>query len=87
MSAQSQPRLTPEQYLEIERAALDVHSEYYNGRMCRQPSGDWLLSESARMNTVGRFDSVGCTVALNDVYAKVAFGGEAAIADRPSPEV
>ena len=204
MSAQPQPRLTPEQYLEIERAAQDVRSEYYNGRMyamsggthphaivignlarelgialkkgpcvvttsdmrvrvnktglytypdivvvCdapqygdgrhdtvlnpalivevlspftegydrgfkfaqyraleslreyalvspseprveifrRQPSGDWLLSESAGIDAVCRFDSVGCTVAMKDVYDKVTFGGEAAIADRPSPEV
>ena len=204
MSAQPQPRLTPEQYLEIERAAQDVRSEYYNGRMyamsggthphaivignlarelgialkkgpcvvttsdmrvrvnktglytypdivvvCdapqygdgrhdtvlnpalivevlspsteaydrgfkfaqyraleslreyalvsqaeplveifrRQPGGDWLLSESAGIDAVCRFDSVGCTVAMKDVYDKVTFGGEAAIADRPSPEV
>ena len=32
MSAHAQPRLTPEQYLEIERAA-ERKSEYYNGRM------------------------------------------------------
>ena len=51
----------------------------------RQPSGDWLLSESAGMEAVCRFDSVGCTVALKDVYLKVTFEGEAAIADRPSP--
>jgi Uma2 family endonuclease len=204
MSAQSQPRLTPEHYLEIERAAIDVRSEYYNGRMyamsgsthphaivisnlgrhlgnalakqpcvvttsdvrvrvresglytypdvvvvCgtpryvddrddtvlnpililevlspsteaydrgfksaqyraleslqeyalvsqseprveifrRQPSGDWLLSESAGLDAVCKFDCVGCTVAMKDVYDKVTFGGEPAIADRPSPEV
>ena len=32
MSAQPQPRLTPEQYLEIERAA-ELRSEFYAGRM------------------------------------------------------
>ena len=32
MSAES-PRLTPEEYLEIERAAVDVRSEFYDGRM------------------------------------------------------
>ena len=32
MSAQPQPRLTPEQYLELERAA-EFRSEYYDGRM------------------------------------------------------
>jgi len=204
MSAQSQPRLTPEQYLELERAALDVRSEYYNGRMyamsggsyphaivignlggelrmalkkgpCvvtnsdmrvrvnktglytypdivvvgnspqfedddhdtllnptlilevlststeaydrgfrsiqyrtleslqeyalvsqsqpsveifrRQPSGEWIFSESVGMQAVCRFDSVGCTVAMKDIYDKVTFEGEAAIADRPSPAV
>ena len=203
MSAQPQPRLTPEQYLEIERAA-EIRSEYYNGRMyamsggthphaivmgnlgselrialkkgpclvttsdmrvrvnksglytypgivvvCdppqygdgrhdtllnpaliievlspsteaydrgfkfaqyrtleslqeyglvsqseprveifrRQPSGDWLLSESAGMHAVCRFDSVGCTIAVKDIFDKVTFGDEGAIADRPSPEV
>jgi len=41
MSAQSQPRLTPEQYLEIERAAQDVRSEYYNGRMYAMSGGTY----------------------------------------------
>ena len=204
MSAQSQARLTPEQYLELERAARDARSEYYNGRMyamsggthphaivignlarelgialkkgpcvvttsdmrvrvsktglytypdivvvCdppqygdgrhdtvlnptlivevlspstegydrgfkfaqyraleslreyglvsqseprveifrRQPSGDWLLSESAGMDAVCRFDSVNCTIAVKDIYDKVTFGEEGLVADRPSPEV
>src|SRR5690242_18639278 len=39
MSAQPQPRLTPEQYLELERAARDVRSEYYNGRMYAMSGG------------------------------------------------
>jgi Uma2 family endonuclease len=38
MSAQSQPRLTPEQYLELERAA-EFRSEYYNGRMYAMAGG------------------------------------------------
>jgi len=203
MSAQSQPRLTPEEYLKVERAAQDIRSEYYNGRMyamsgasyrhvmlisslnyhlrdalgrgpcsvgtndlrirvapeglytypdvvvvCgeprfadgvadtllnptviievlspsteaydrgfkfaqyrtleslkeyalvsqteprveifrRQPSGDWLLSESAGMESACRFDSVSCTVALKDIYDKVTFGGEDSFTSRPSPE-
>lgn len=202
MSAQPQPRLTPEQYLELERAARDVRSEYYKGRIyamsgasyrhvmiisslshhlrsalgsrcsvgtndlrvrvspdglytypdllvvCgqprfadgladtllnpllivevlspsteaydrgfkfaqyrtleslqeyalvsqseprveifrRQPSGDWLLSEAAGIEAVCRFDSVSCTIAARDIYDKVTFGGEGAVADRPSPE-
>jgi hypothetical protein len=41
MSAQSQPRLTPEQYLELERAALDVCSEYYKGRIYAMSGGTY----------------------------------------------
>jgi len=53
----------------------------------RQPSGDWLLSESAGMEAACRFDSVSCRVAVKDIYDKVTLGGDAAPADRPSPEV
>jgi Uma2 family endonuclease len=38
MSAQPQPRLTPEQYLEIERAS-EFRNEYYNGRMYAMSGG------------------------------------------------
>ena len=38
MAAQPQPRLTPEQYLELERAAEFRH-EYYNGRMYAMAGG------------------------------------------------
>jgi Uma2 family endonuclease len=38
MSAQPQPRLTPEQYLEIERAA-EIRSEFYAGRMYAMSGG------------------------------------------------
>src|SRR5215467_2578245 len=38
MSAQPRPRLTPEQYLEIERAA-QIRSEYYDGRMYAMSGG------------------------------------------------
>jgi Uma2 family endonuclease len=36
MSAQPQPRLTPEQYLEMERAA-EWRNEFYDGRMLAMP--------------------------------------------------
>ena len=38
MSAHAQPRLTPEQYLEIERAA-DFKSDYYDGHMYAMSGG------------------------------------------------
>jgi Uma2 family endonuclease len=40
----------------------------------RQPSGGWLLSESIAMEAGCRFESVGCTLALHDIYDKVTFG-------------
>ena len=42
----------------------------------RQPSGDWLLSESAVLDAACKFDSVGCVVPLADVYDKVTFAGD-----------
>ena len=40
MSAQAQPRLTPEHYLETERAAEFKH-EYYGGQMYARPGGSF----------------------------------------------
>jgi Uma2 family endonuclease len=40
MSAQAQPRVTPEQYLEIERAA-EFRNEYYNGLIFAMSGGSW----------------------------------------------
>jgi hypothetical protein len=53
----------------------------------RQPTGEWLFSDSIGMESLCRFDSVDCTVAMKDIYDKVTFGDEAAVADRPSPAV
>ena len=38
MSARPQPRLTPEQYLELDRAS-EFRNEYYNGRMYAMSGG------------------------------------------------
>jgi Uma2 family endonuclease len=65
--------------------ALVSQSEPRVETFLRQPSGDWLLSESAGMNAVCRFDSVGCAIAVKDIYDKVTFGGEDAEPTRPSP--
>ena len=40
MSAQAQPRLTPAQYLDAERAAEFKH-EYYNGQTYARPGGSY----------------------------------------------
>ena len=52
----------------------------------RQSSGDWLLSESAGVESVCRFDSVNCTIALKDIYDKVSFGPDEPMANQPSAE-
>jgi Uma2 family endonuclease len=39
----------------------------------RQPSGDWLLSESAGLDAVCRFDSAGCRIALSEIYHRIEF--------------
>jgi hypothetical protein len=79
MSAQPQPRLTPEQYLELERAARDGRSEYYNGRMYTLSGASYRhvmiissLSHHLRNALLNRPSSV---------------RGDAVIPDRPSPEV
>src|SRR5271170_1348901 len=40
MSAHAQPRVSPEQYLEMERAA-EFRSEYYDGRIYAMSGGSW----------------------------------------------
>lgn len=51
----------------------------------RQPSGDWLLSEFVGPEAVCRLDSVSCTIALADVYDRIAFSGEDTLPSRPVP--
>ena len=42
----------------------------------RQPSGEWLLSESAGLEASCRFDSAGCQIALKEIYHRVEFAAE-----------
>ena len=51
----------------------------------RQASGEWLLSESAGMDAACRFDSVGCTVQVREVFDKVTFGEAEVASEHPSP--
>jgi Uma2 family endonuclease len=39
----------------------------------RQASGDWLLSESTGLDSNVRFESVGCQIALAEIYHQVSF--------------
>src|SRR5687768_11705327 len=42
-------------------------------RFARQANGDWLFSETAAVDATVQLPSIGCTLALDDVYAKVLF--------------
>jgi Uma2 family endonuclease len=46
----------------------------------RQPGGHWLLSEAIGLQAVCRFESLDCAVPLADVYDKVTFSADGAIA-------
>jgi Uma2 family endonuclease len=50
----------------------------------RQDGGTWLFSEAVGLESAARFESLGCTVALSEIYANVTFGGEEN-PERPGP--
>jgi Uma2 family endonuclease len=50
----------------------------------RQEGGHWLLSEFVGSEAVCRFESVGASVTLGEVYENVTFGG-AEVPSKPSP--
>jgi Uma2 family endonuclease len=77
MSAQAQPRLSPEQYLEIERAAT-TRSEYFNGRMYAMSGGTFKHSRigpnlSAELSYALKKSR--CVVVSNDLRIRVSPGG------------
>lgn len=45
-------------------------------RFTRQPDGDWLLHAADGLDDTLELLSVGCTLALSDIYDKVDFGAE-----------
>ena len=77
MSAQPQPRLTPEQYLEIERAA-EIKSEYYNGRMYAMSGASYkhvLITGNLAYRLRNCLEKRPCTVLTSDLRLRVAPGG------------
>src|SRR5580658_4694040 len=77
MSAQPQHWLTPEEYLELERAAEFRH-EYYNGRMYLMPGGSHRHAFIIA-NLAGELHFAlkkgPCTVAISDLRIRVAESG------------
>jgi Uma2 family endonuclease len=77
MSAQAQPRLSPERYLEIERASA-LRSEYYKGRMFAMSGGTYnhariIASITAELYT--KLENGACEVVSSDLRIRVAPNG------------
>ncbi len=77
MAAQPQNRLTPEEYLEIERAAEFRH-EYYNGQMFLMPGGSFkhaviIANLTAQLHFALKHRP--CLVANSDLRARTAESG------------
>jgi Uma2 family endonuclease len=73
MSAQPQPRLTAEQYLDLDRAA-DYRSEYYDGRMYAMsggsyPHGQLILNFGAELRSA--LKQTACSVTTSDIRLRV----------------
>lgn len=77
MSAHPRPRLTPEEYLEIERAA-EFKSEYYNGRM-HAMAGGWFPHAQIIGNLIGELHAAlrkrPCSVTPSDLRLRVSLQG------------
>jgi hypothetical protein len=68
VSTQQTSFLTPEQYLEIGRKA-EYKSEYYRVDLfTRQSDNLWTLVSASRLEDVLDLESIGCKLALSDVY-------------------
>src|SRR6266446_3748000 len=77
MSASRQPRLTPEQYLEIERAA-EFRSEYYNGQMYAMSGGSYrhaVIIANFIQRLANVLERLPCTVVSNDLRMRVSPAG------------
>jgi Uma2 family endonuclease len=77
MSALPHPRITPEQYLEIERAA-ETKSEYYNGQMYAMSGGSYRHAQVIG-NVTGelwtRLKGQPCSVTPSDMRARTSPSG------------
>jgi len=77
MAAQPQPRLTPEQYLELERAAEFRH-EYYNGRMYAMSGGTYphaRITGNLSGQLYTRLRNKQCGVLSTDMRIRVSADG------------
>jgi Uma2 family endonuclease len=76
MSAHAPPRLTPEQYLEIERAA-EFKSDYYDGRIYAMSGGSLrhaVIGGSLVRELGNALKKRACTVATSELRLRVGAG-------------
>jgi len=74
MSAHAQPRVSPEQYLEMERAA-EFRSEYYDGRIYAMSGGTWghaVIIGNLTGALVGALKKRPCSVTSSDMRLRVS---------------
>lgn len=77
MSAQPLPRITPEQYLEAERAA-EFKSEYYKGRIYAMAGGTAVHSLITVNVTVSLSNAIrgrGCLIFSSDLRLRISYEG------------
>jgi Uma2 family endonuclease len=77
MAAQPQPRLTPEQYLEIERAS-QTKNEFYDGTMYAMPGVSWnhaLITNNLARRLGNALDGSPCSAVSSDMRVRVSIGG------------
>lgn len=85
MSALPKQMWTPASYLAFERGSDQRHeylyvlisqSGYRIEKYLRQSASEWLLSDTIQLEAACELSSIGCTLALADVYEKVTLEDE-----------
>jgi Uma2 family endonuclease len=66
----------------LQEYVLIAQDDYHVERYRRQADGEWLYSDAVGIDATLELASIGCTLALADVYEKVTFEDE----ETPSEE-
>src|SRR5215469_2567847 len=77
MAANVHPKITPEQYLEAERAA-EIKSEYYEGRVYAMSGASFahgVITGNLVRALGNRIADRGCTVIPNDLRLRISYRG------------
>jgi Uma2 family endonuclease len=77
MAAHPHPRLTPDQYLELERTA-PYKSEYFDGIMYAMPGVSWqhaLITANLARELGNRLKGTSCAAVTSDMRVRIGIGG------------